>query len=395
MRYDEREILCVDMDAFFVSVEQASDPSLKGRPIAVVGSGKRSVVVTSSYEARAKGVKTGMSRKDAQKVCPEIILIPGRMRKYAAVSAGIAKFLQSVSPESAMFSIDEAFLDITGTGFSSDNAAYMIKSRIKQNFGITCTVGAGPNKLIAKMATHVNKPDGYYRVSGKDALAFMDSFRLSDIWGIGRSSVRKFTSMGIFRASDMRLFGERRLEEMMGLPGRNIYRLVSGESECSIPKDREEMKSFSHSMTFPKDISSRSEACAYLLQLSEMVSSRARKNSYYGRAVTLTVRRPDMSTLNFSHTLSFKTSATHHIYDCAVKLYDGNGVVKEPVRLLGVSLSGLGHRGIASSSVEDMITEGAVKNRLYRAIDAVNMKFGERTIGYASVMKCERKKGSG
>lgn len=391
MNSKEYDILCVDMDAFFVSIEQASNPLLKNHPVAVSGSGKRGVVVTSSYEARAKGVRTGMSVAEAKHICSDIIIINSLGRKYSYISSKIAEFLQTISPNSAMFSIDEAFLDITGSGFTSDVAAFMIKSYVKQNFGITCTVGVGCNKLIAKMATHVNKPDGYFKVNRNEALAFIDSFKLSDIWGIGKRSARKFAELGIFSAADIRIFGESNLEEMLGLYGKNIYRLVSGESETQIKDDSEQVKSFSHAMTFPKDICNEHIISAYILQLSEMVSSRARKHLYSGRTITLTVRTPEMKTFCFSHTLTFNTSATHHIYDCAMALYKSNWNNKSYIRLLGVSLSNLGRKGINYTNTDDILKSADKKNKLSETVDILNDKFGTRTLTYASVIKCKRK----
>ncbi len=388
----ERKILCVDMDAFFVSIEQASNPKLKGKPVAVSNAKTRSVIVTSSYEARARGIKTGMNISEALKICPELIVVYGYGRKYTSISTKIAEFLQKITPEIAMFSIDEAFLDITGISLRPDEVSYLIKTFINKNFGITCTVGVGPNRLIAKMATQVNKPDGYYIVNKKDILSFIDSFKLSDIWGIGRHSVAKFAELGIFSPLDMRFFGEKKLEEKLGLNGINIYRLVFGESEESIPKDNKDIKSFGHSMTFKDNLKNRDIVLAYLLQLSEMVSSRARRHFYTGKTVTLTVRLSDMITLSFRHTLSFKTSSSHHIYDCVRSLFDKNFNENYKIRLLGVSLNNLFYKGVDYSNIEDISNKFILnKNKLYSIIDNINHKYGERSISYGSILKCHRK----
>lgn len=387
-----KTILCVDMDAFFASVEQASNPNLRGKPMAVIGAKERSVILTSSYEARKLGVKTGMNKFNALKVCPNLILVEAKGRKYTAVSSVIAEILKSVSSESAMYSVDEAFLDITGSGLTARSAAYMIKSMIKQRLGITCTIGAGPNRLVAKMATHINKPDGYYEVDSGKIIPFMDSFKLPDIWGIGRKSAQKFNAIGIYTPSDLRNFGEERLENLLGIPGKILYKLVSGESETSIPKPDPDMKSIGHSMTLCKDIAERSEVASYLLQLSHMVSSRARKHHYFGKTVTLTVRFTDMSTMNFSRSLHFHTASTRHIYEESLELFDKNIAPNRPIRLLGVALSGIGKYGIKSASIEDVIDNKNDRwNKIYSAVDDINMKFGDKSVGYASTLTCSRR----
>lgn len=385
-------ILCVDMDAFFASVEQATNPSLKGKPMAVIGAQERSVIVTSSYEARKKGVKTGMNKYTALKVCPELILVEASGRKYTAVSSQIAEILTSITPESAMYSVDEAFLDIKGTGLSAKTASFMIKSIIKEKLGITCTIGAGPNRLIAKMATHINKPDGYYEVNPWEILPFIDSFKLSEIWGIGRKSVKKFNAMGIFTPKDLRNFGEEKLLNMFGIPGQILFKLVSGQSEAAVPRVEPNMKSVGHSITLPRDISSKDKIFAYILQLSHMVSARARKYGYFGKTVTLIVRFPDMSTISHSRSYQFHTSSTRHINHMARDLFEEIIKPGVHVRLLGVSLSGISKEGAKCSTVEDATEDKNSKwMDVYSAVDSINMKFGDKAVGYASAMVCESK----
>lgn len=389
---DDKTILCVDMDAFFASVEQAMNPSLRGKPIAVIGAKERSVVVTSSYEARRRGVKTGMNKFTALKVCPELILIEAKGRRYTSVSMQIAQILKSVTSESAMYSIDEAFLDISGTGLNAHTAAYMIKSMIKNSLGVTCTIGAGSNRLIAKMATHINKPDGFYYVENDKILPFIDSFKLSEIWGIGRQSVKMFNSMGVFSPADMRRLGEDRLENILGVRGKILYRLVSGQSEAYIPKPDPNMKSIGHSMTLEKNIKERDAIFSYLLQLSHMVSSRARKHNYFGRTVTLTVRFPDLSFVSFNRSFSFHTASTRHIYETACELFDLKIPKNCSVRLLGVTLSNIGKDGLKTDSIENLTNEQAIKwKNIYAVVDSINSKFGDKAVSYASVLKCARR----
>ncbi len=389
---ETRDILCIDMDAFFASVEQASNPSLRGKAIAIVGAKERSVIVTASYEARKKGVKTGMNSFQATKICPTLQYVTGSVSKYTTVSKGVAEILQTITPDVAMYSIDEAFIDITGTGLTPKEAAYIIKSKVKEAYGITCTIGAGNNRLIAKLATSINKPDGFFQVLPSETIPFVNSFKLSDIWGIGRQTTKKLQSLGIYTPQAVRDYGEDNLVKLFGINGKILFRLVSGISENSIPKYDEDMKSIGHSMTLAENLTDKDSVYSYLLQLAEMVSARARKNNYSGKTIALTVRFSDMQTVSFRKTIEFRTSATHHLYYVAKSLFDANFKTFEPIRLLGISITSLDHLGSTYTNVDDLVDEKQVdRKKLYEAMDELNTKFGKRTVTYASVLKCRRK----
>lgn len=377
----------MDMDAFFASVEQAANPKLKGKPIAVIGARERTVVVTCSYEARALGVKTGMSKYEAQRVCPWVELITGQARLYTNISSEITKYLRTITPEVEVYSIDEAFIDVSDCDAPPMDIAYMIKSHVKRNFKITCSIGAGQNKLVAKMASGVNKPDGYYMVAPKDTISFMDSFELGDIWGIGRRLSAKFRNMGIFNTADLRKLGESRLVEMFGINGNRLYDMAHGGYSSGVEDKETPVKSIGHSMTIPHDIRSRDEAANYLLQLSEMVSARARKNGYSGKTIHLTIRSSDMGTVGKRHTFGFFTAATHHIYEITMSLFDElwSG---EAIRLLGISLGSLVPGCVQLSNIMDEKQDWA---DIYDTIDKINNKYGKQAVSYASVLNCKRK----
>lgn len=380
-------ILCMDMDAFFASVEQASNPALRGKPIAVVGAKERTVVVTSSYEARKYGIKAGMSKYEALKACPFLTIVVGRNRKYTYVSSEITKFLLGVTPHVEPYSIDESFLDLSGTGIQAADAAYMIKTFVKKNFGITCSIGAGDNKFIAKMASGVKKPDGYLLVEQDKALEFIDGFRLKDFWGIGRRLTKRFADMGIFTPADLRALGVDRLTEMFGVNGVYLYGLACGKYTSPVKSEEEAMKSIGHSLTLPENIYTREEAAGYLLQLADMVSARARKLRYSGKTITVTIRYPDMGTFSKAHTIPFFTSATHHIYGEAMQIFDRLWSGRE-IRLLGVCLSSLVADCVTLTNIED-----GTKNweGLYSAMDEVNAKYGSRALQFGAVLGCSRK----
>ncbi|TCK60783.1 DNA polymerase Y family protein [Seleniivibrio woodruffii] len=379
-------ILCMDMDAFFASVEQSSNPSLRGKPIAVIGAKERTVVVTSSYEARACGVKTGMNKFEALKVCPHVTLVIANPRKYTYISTEITRYLKTITPDVECYSIDEAFLDLSKIDISAVDAAYMIKSFVKKTFNITCSVGVGPNKLIAKMASGVNKPDGFYMVEQDEVLDFIDNFELGDIWGIGRRLARRFRDLGIFSPKDLRDFGQERLEEMFGVNGTRLYNMVCGQYGDGVVSEEAPVKSIGHSMTMPVFVTTREDALNYLLQLSEMVSARARKNGFAGKTIHVCIRDTEMSTIGKRKTFGFFTSATHHIYEEAVSIFDEIWD-KTPIRLLGITIGSLVSEYVALSNIMDDFQKYP---QLYDAIDKINSKYGKNAVSFASVLNCKR-----
>ncbi|KAA0256918.1 DNA polymerase IV [Deferribacter autotrophicus] len=379
-------ILCIDMDAFFASVEQASNPNLRGKPIAIIGAKERTVVTTASYEARKYGVKTGMTKYEAMKMCPHITFIVGNNPKYTYISKQIHNFLLTITYDVEMYSVDEAFLDISQVKMPPEDIASLIKNYIKKNFGITCSIGVGKNKLIAKMASGVNKPDGYLFVPPEKSTSFIDQFQLYDIWGIGRRLSKKFANMGIFTPKDLRKLGLTNLVKMFGKNGYKLFAMAHGDYIGNINVEEEPVKSIGHSMTLPHDIYSEKEALPYLLQLCEMVSARARKNRVSGKTISIYLRDIHMNTFGKRHTLPFLTCATHHIFEVAkllLKEYD----LSIGIRLLGVSLSNLVHNSVHLTT----IMESNKKEKIYKAIDEINSRYGDFTISYAAILKCKRK----
>lgn len=384
----DKTILCMDMDAFFVSLEQASNPFLRNKPVAVIGAKERTVITTSSYEARKMGVKTGMSKYEGQRVCPELILVTGSNQKYTYISRQITAYLRNITPMVESYSIDEAFMDISDLNLAADEVAYFIKTFVQQQFSITCSIGVGNNKLIAKMASEEKKPDGYYQVPPKDNLKFIDTLKLGDIWGIGRKLTRRFANMGVFSPADVRGVGKDQLEKILGKRGPVIYDMVCGQYHSPIVTESPPVKSVGHSMTLPEDMVDHNICENYLLQLAEMVSRRARNHKVSGRTITLYVRYGDLNQFTRSHTLSYFTSATHHIYRTALHLFNKHSNVEYGIRLLGISISGLIHGAVNFNTIED-----ADQNweQIYNAIDTVNQKYGDAALSFASVLNCKRK----
>lgn len=380
-------IACLDMDAFFASVEEASNPKLRGKPIAVIGAKERTVVTTCSYAARRLGIKTGMSKFEALKVFPKLILVIGNNRKYTYVSKEIMKYLATIAPEVEVYSIDEAFINLNNLRLEPSTFAYVVKAYIKEKFNITCSIGIGPNKFIAKLASTVFKPDGYCFVKEKEVIDFIDSFELKDLWGIGRRLASRLNNMGIFNTADLRAYGKEKLYKVFGKNGEYLYKMSCGVYEDLANKKKNPVKSIGHSMTLLENKPSVDRCYNYLLQIAEMVSSRAREHKLAGKTVSLYVRYANFEGILKRHTLPFFTSATHHIYNAALILFDEIASQENNIRQLGITLSNLLEKTVLYSNVFDK----KKWENLYKALDSINGKFGASGITYASVLNCERR----
>lgn len=380
-------ILCVDMDAFFASLEQASNPALRGKPVAVIGAKERTVVVTCSYEARKYGVKTAMSKYEALKIFPGLILVVGNNQKYIFVSKIISDYLKTITDKVEVYSIDEAFMDISDIKVSPKDLAYMIKSFVKLNFGITCSVGIGSNKLIAKMASGFKKPDGFYFVAPEDNIKFIDKFNIIDLWGIGRKTVKKLENIGIFTPKDIRVRGKNYFTKLFGKHGEKIYLTACGEYIGEVDNEEKPVKSVGHSMTLPENFTDLNICTSYLLQLSEMVSARARKHKVAGKTISLYIRYADLSKFSKRMTINYHTSSHKDIYGIAKYLFEKNVDVEKGIRLIGVSLNNLIHGCSGLQNLEN-IMQGW--ENIYGAIDEINEKYGNGTVLFGSVLNCKR-----
>ena len=382
-------ILCVDMDAFFASVEQQVNPDLRDKPIAVTGAGARTVITTSSYEAREHGVKTGMTPHEAKKLCPHIIFVIGDNRRYAEICSRLEKICERFTPDIETYSIDEIFLDITGSHHlfgGPEELARTIKKTVKEELGINCTVGIGPNILIAKLASDLAKPDGLKWIDKEMVPSVLQSLPVKKLWGIGPHTEEKLRVMGIRTCGELGAAPLSLLTKKFGILGGQLKGMGNGILDRSLESATRDPKSIGHSRTFPKDIGRREEIAPQLLRLSEMVGRRARRYGYKGRKVTLTVRYADFKTFTKQTTLDTYTNDTGEIYRTALSILDGIRLLKS-IRLLGVSLSSFGNDGqLALFEKSDRREREAI----LKAMDAVNDKFGEYKITWASTANQER-----
>ena len=387
-----KNILCVDMDAFFASVEQQVNPDLKGKPIAVTGAGIRTIITTSSYEAREFGVKTGMTPHEAKKLCPNIIFVIGDNRRYAEICARLEKICERFTPDIETYSIDEIFLDLTGSHHlfgGPEELARTIKKIVKEELGINCTVGIGPNILIAKLASDLAKPDGLKWIDKGMVPSVLQSLPVKKLWGIGPHTEEKLRAMGISTCGELGAAPLSLLTKKFGILGGQLKGMGNGILDRSLESATRDPKSIGHSRTFEKDIWRREEIAPQLLRLSEMVGRRARRYGYKGRKVTLTVRYADFKTFTKQTTLDTYTNDTGEIYRTALSILDGIRLLKS-IRLLGVSLSSFGNDGQLALFEKSDRKE---RDALLRAMDTVNNKFGEYKITWASTVNQEKSHG--
>jgi len=389
----ERVIMHLDMDAFFASVEQRCNPRLRGRAIAVIGSAGRTVVTTASYEARRYGVKAGMNRYEAAMLCPRLIFVIGNNRKYIDTSIRILNILKDFSPTIEPYSIDEEFLEITGSELlfgPPQDTARVIKERIEREIGLTCSIGIAPNKLLAKLATHMEKPDGLVVLGRDDIPSILEKLPVGEVWGIGRRLTAHLKEMGVERCGQLGRYPVSRLRRRFGIVGERLSLMGRGIDESPVvPVGKEATaKSVGHSTTLPRDVSDRGVIRRHLLHLSEMVGRRARRYRIMGKRITLTVRYPDFYTFTRQKSLPLPTNDTDAILRASLSLLD-KVRLRESVRLLGVSLAGL----VTEYPQLPLFEEELRRERLLETMDAVNDRFGDFTLSWGTLLDRDGKAG--
>jgi len=381
------------MDAFFASIEQAVNPALRGKPIAVVGSKKRTVIVTSSYEARKKGVKTGMTAGEGRRACPDLILVPGNNRRYIDASVRILAIMRDYSPDVEVFSIDEAFVDVTGSlrlFGGAEAIAREIKRRIKEDLNITCSVGVAPNKLVAKLVSGLMKPDGLTIVTGPEVGPLMESMPIEEICGIGSRLGKTLKGLGIITCGDLGRYPVSVLKGKFGVVGERLHWMGLGVDETPIvPIGQEDAaKSIGHSMTFPYDVDDEAGMHRYLLLLSAKVGRRLRKARCSGRTIYLYVRFADFTGVGKRHTLPKPIRLDMDIYHAAVHVLS-TVEIPLPVRLLGVSMTNL----VYSGSQLPLLTNERREFLLAGAVDDIKDRYGDDILSQAEASEWPKEAG--
>ena len=377
----ERVVFHVDMDAFYASIEQLEHPEWRGQPVIVGGvNSRRGVVSTASYEARVFGVRSAMPVSEARRRCPQGIYVAGRNDVYGGYSSRLMDLLGEFSPEVEQISVDEAFLDMTGTASllgPPSEAAHRLKAEIREKLGLTASVGIAPNKFVAKIASDLNKPNGLTLVSKYGVQAFLDPLPVERLLGVGPKTVPYLHQMGLRTLGQVRACGAEALGKKLGGEfGAHLHALACGEDPRDIESSRDE-KSLSHEVTFEEDKQDRDILGRELLDLCDRVARRARGHGLSGRTISLVWRDPDFSRHSRNRTLSEPTRDSSVLYQTTLTLLrEVTGVGKaRRFRLLGVRLSGFG--------VEEQLSLfGSKQNSggVDRAMDAVRDRFGEDAV---------------
>ena len=387
-----RKILHLDMDAFYASIEQRDNPSLKGRPVIVGGEAeKRGVVSAASYEARAFGVHSAMPTSQARRLCPQGVFLPVRMDRYRGVSGLIFEIFREYTPLIEPLSLDESFLDVTGCESlfgPAPEIARTIKKKILAQTELTASAGIAPNKFLAKIASDWRKPDGLVEIKPEEVGAFLENLPVSKLWGVGKATEEVLQGMGIFRVGQLARFPREAIEKKMGNFGLELLTLARGEDDRPVVSG-EEAKSLSQEQTFTPDLQERQIMEQILLDQAEQVGWELRKQKLKGLTVHLKVRYPDFTLITRSQTLSAPTDAGMEIYRTAVKLLDKTEALSRKARLLGVGISNLRRREAPfQRGLFDAYREKEEKS--LEAVDKIWDKFGPQALKRASQL--ERKK---
>ncbi|HYA92817.1 MAG TPA: DNA polymerase IV [Thermodesulfobacteriota bacterium] len=341
--YDMRRVLHIDMDAFFSSVEEKRHPGLAGKPVVVGGEGdptKRGVVSTASYEARKFGIHSAMPLKTAHKLCPDAIFLPVDYEEYSRVSEEVKAILSNFSLIMEDVGIDEAFLDISSIDRPSEEIAKEIKERIKEETGLTCSIGIAPNKLLAKMASDMQKPDGLTIIVEDDIRSRIWPLSVRKLWGVGPKTEAYLKKMGIQTVGNLASISLDRLIEEFGQSyGRYLYEASRGIDESPLVTHWEP-KSISRETTFQRDVDNWQVIAKTLAELTKEVVINMKEEGYQGRTITLKIRFNDFKTYTRAKTLNKHTDSEEEIrkaaFDCLGRLQ-----LKKKVRLIGVRISHL------------------------------------------------------
>lgn len=388
----ERKILHIDMDAFFAAIEQMDNPSYRGKPVVVGGDPKaRGVVSTCSYEARRYGVHSAMPLQEAYRRCPQGIFVPVRGTRYAEVSRQIMSILSDYTPLVEPLSLDEAFLDLTGSEKIFGPAieiARIIVDRIETEVGLPSSIGLAPNKFLAKLGSDLQKPKGFVVITKENVFSILDELPVNKLWGVGPKTEEILKKMGIYTIGMLRQSDLRLLYHQLGELGTHLYHLANGRDERPVITG-EDAKSIGHEMTFQVDTNDHQFLAGVLLGLCEQVARRLRRHQVKGRIITIKIRDNQFKTITKRTTLDETTDFEEKIYDEALRMAKELDWGVRKVRLLGVSVSGFDTKDSQLSLFgEEMETEEL--DALHQTLDNLKNKFGETVITKAAVLNVKK-----
>ena len=382
-----RTIFHADMDAFFAAVEQRDDPALRGRPVVVGGGSARGVVAAASYEARVFGIHSAMPGFEARRRCPQAVFVPGDMRKYRRESRRIFEIFDRFSPAVEALSLDEAFLDMTGSMRLLGDpvvVATRLRAEVRAETGLAVSVGIAPVKMVAKIASDLAKPDGLLAVAPEDVEAFLAPLPVGRIFGVGPVARTRLAALGIATIGALAATAEDRLQDALGSFGPDLRRLARGEDAREVEPDRE-AKSYGEEQTFARDVSSRARLHEAIAAHADAIARRLRRDGVSGRRITLKLKLARAlgggryPLLTRSQTLERPTDDGRAIATAARALL-ARADPSIAVRLLGVSVSALVGTDAAQLALPTTDRETARRARLNRAVDAIHARFGDEAL---------------
>ena len=391
-----RYIVHVDMDAFFAAIEQRDNPHLKNKPVVVGADPKggrgRGVVSTCSYEARKFGIHSAMPISIAYKKCPKAVFLPVRMKKYSEVSEQIYEIFYDFTPKIEVVSVDEAFLDITGSNHifgGPVKTCKVLKEKIKGKTGLTASVGLAPTMMAAKIASDLQKPDGLVVVTKERLLDFLWPLDVGKIWGLGPKAKAVLNNMGIRTIGDLAKTNLEKLEDIFGSNGEYFWQLANGIDEREVETE-EEVKSVGNEYTFEEDVADNEVIQAALIKLCEKVSTRLRADGIKGKTITLKIRLEGFHTFTRAMSLVGATNHSDTIYKTIKKLFIDFDRKGKKVRLIGVKVSNLMSQGEKDTLFFNEDIKEKRKENIHKAIDKIKAKFGSKSIYRAGGMNFKR-----
>jgi len=395
----KKVIFLVDMNAFFISCEMIRNHSLAGTPAAVAGDPRKrsGIILAANYDARSFGVKTAMVLHEALKLCPNLILVPPDHHFYQRKSEEVMELLSNYTPVLEQNSIDEAWLDMTGSeGIFGDplTAAKRIMDEIKDRLGLWCSIGIAENKFLAKMAAEMKKPLGITELWEQDVPKKLWPLAVKEMYGVGAKTADKLNRMGIKTIGDLAISGGNLMVKTFGKSGHEIYQHANGIDHSTVqPHMADEMKSIGRSTTLPEDITDIERAKLVLMNLADDIGMTARRHDKKGRTVHLTLKYSDFKVLTKQATIP-ATHTTREIYQAGCDLLENNWKKSYPVRLIGISLSGF-HEDCDSDQLSlfdrmDSDLKSGKSEQIDKAMDIIRNKHGSETITFATLVQFKK-----
>lgn len=381
------------MDAFFASIEQRDNPELRGKPVLVGGTGPRGVVCAASYEARPFGCRSAQPMSVALRNCPHAVVVRPDGRKYREASKIVFDVLHSFTPMVEPLSIDEAFLDVTGSQRRfgpAEHIARDIRAQVRQHTNLTCSIGVAPNKFLAKLSSEINKPDGLTVVPADDIEAWLAPHPIRAMWGVGPAAERRLHDLGVRTFGDVQRLPVDVLDRALGAWGRRLHDLSFGRDARTVTPDHQ-LKSISQERTFAHDLDDAEQVLIWLLQQTEQVAGRLRRHDMLARTVTVKIRYGAFETITRNQTPSQPTDRTDELWSAAQSLFIAWAAESfRPVRLIGMGVI-VADTAAQQLSLFDQETAQR-RQRLDALTDSIRDRFGEAAIVRGRVLSSEKRR---